>query len=453
VIEVANPVIVAPIEGEGSDFMREVDIAADETPTGQRRLGGRFWFALHGWFALPVWGGLLLICLTGTLCTVSQEITWLYDSKVRADPSAGAPRLDLVQAAIAQAYPEANIDSVQIEEPYFAYRVRIGLPGDDRKTLFVNPYTGELQGEAEGAGFRGFILALHGWLLLPWQGDYSLGWYLVTLFSMPLLGSLVTALLMLKRFWRFFYQPRVRLGKGARVFWGDLHRLLGVWSIWFVAIVGASGLWFLIQGALVHNQVAIYPSAPALSPEAVAVTATTTAPKNLPLEVLVARAKDEYPDLRIKYIKLPEYADDTVIVRGNRSWSLFRDNVNAVYLNPYNGETVAAHSPGNVSVLHAVGALITPLHFGNFGGLVSKLVWFFFGCLLSLIIGGGFFVWSKRTFDAIKREGPREKPRGRNTRERRKKGAVAPITWGGFAFLSWLLALLPLYFLYQQLSS
>lgn len=367
-----------------------------------RRLNKLFWFALHGWLSIPIWGLLLLISVTGTLCVVSQEITWLSSPKVRADNSDGAPplSLDTLASAVTQAHPSAQIQSVQINAPYFAYLIRASLPNGDRKSLHVNQYTGQLQGEARGISFRGFMLALHGWLLFPWQDNYSVGWYIVTAVSLPLLGSLITGLVLFKRFWRVLYRPRLRIGKGARVFWGDAHRLMGVWSMWFVLIISVSGFWFLIQGVLSQNNVPIYASAPSLKRDSVPITADGSAPVHASLDRAVDSARALYPDLQVKYIEFPNHAYAVLTVRGTRGISPLRDHANAVHFNPYSGDIVAARSAADLSPVQFASALLVPLHFGDFGGLVSKGIWLVFGCLLSLMIGSGLIIWSKRTLGA-----------------------------------------------------
>ncbi|MDF5993673.1 PepSY domain-containing protein [Pseudomonas aeruginosa] len=43
----------------------------------------RLWFLVHSWLALPIWFFVLIVCVTGTLAVVSQEIVWL------ANPTSG----------------------------------------------------------------------------------------------------------------------------------------------------------------------------------------------------------------------------------------------------------------------------------------------------------------------------------------------------------------------------
>ena len=86
---------------------------------------------------------------------------------------------------------------------------------------------------------------MHGWWLVPFNNGYSWGWYLVSLLGLPMLASLVTGLVVYKRFWKGFFKPRLRISQ--RIFWGDFHRLSGIWSIWFIAIISITGTWFLIR--------------------------------------------------------------------------------------------------------------------------------------------------------------------------------------------------------------
>ncbi len=76
------------------------------------------------------------------------------------------------------------------------------IPTGSSAALYVNPYTGAIQGKSPHFDFRQFTRALHGWWLMPFDNGYSWGWYLVSLLGLPMLASLVTGLVVYKRFWK-----------------------------------------------------------------------------------------------------------------------------------------------------------------------------------------------------------------------------------------------------------
>ena len=102
----------------------------------------RTWFLVHSWLALPVWFFLLIICVTGTLATVSQEIIWLANPDVRANkPADDAQRLthEQVIQAIEQKAPEVIVRSIgRPDEGHFALNVQTTYPDGSSPTLYVN---------------------------------------------------------------------------------------------------------------------------------------------------------------------------------------------------------------------------------------------------------------------------------------------------------------------------
>jgi uncharacterized iron-regulated membrane protein len=60
------------------------------------------------------------------------------------------------------------------------------------------------------------------------------------------------------------------------------------------------------------------------------------------------------------------------------------------------------------SSLEFVTESMRPLHTGDFGGMWIKLIWFFFGLILSMMVLSGLLIWTKRTAlataNALKRE-------------------------------------------------
>jgi uncharacterized iron-regulated membrane protein len=360
----------------------------------------KLWFLVHSWLALPIWFFVLIVCVTGTLAVVSQEIVWLVNPEMRASkPSDDAARLsyDQVVAAIKQAQPQTQVQSiVRPDESHFALEVGVTYPDGRPDKIYVNPYSGIVQGSAPTFNFRGFTRALHGWWLVPFTNGYSWGWYLVSLLGLPLLASLVTGLVVYKRFWKGFFRPTLRIRHGARIFWGDFHRLSGIWSIWFIAVISITGTWFLIEALLSDNQISISsaPVIPVVSRESVPLSADGTAPSQLNLDRAIEIARQQIPGLETSFVSLPGNAYSHLEI-GGRGW--YPLMFQTATINPYNGEVAASRLLSDRTALEFVTESMRPLHTGDFGGLWIKLIWFFFGLIMSMMVLSGLLIWTKRT--------------------------------------------------------
>lgn len=60
------------------------------------------------------------------------------------------------------------------------------------------------------------------------------------------------------------------------------------------------------------------------------------------------------------------------------------------------GERVA----GELSAVERWVHMADPLHFGNFGGLATKLIWLLFGMMLTGLCATGVIIFGKRTAHA-----------------------------------------------------
>jgi uncharacterized iron-regulated membrane protein len=367
----------------------------------KKRAGlARLWLLLHGWFALPLWAFLLLVCVTGTIATISQELLWLGFADVRAhrpDGTATPLGADALLARVVAQMPGSR--PVWIEWPteaHFAPKVTVSRPDGQKMALYVNAYDGHVQGTAGSIDLRYFIRALHGWLFLPWTSGRSWGWYAVTVLGLPMIGSLVTGILVYKKFWRAYLHPRLRIGKGARVFWGDFHRLAGIWSIPFVAIIGITGCWFFLEAGL--NDLGLPVPRTALPAQITAQDVPDLARRSAlaapGLDAMLANTEAALPGLRVTDITLPETAFSPVRVYGRAGFPLFFESA---AINPYDGRIIALHGVRQQGVAELTLTAMYPLHFGDFLGLWLKPVYFLFGLLLSGMVLSGMLVWTRRT--------------------------------------------------------
>jgi uncharacterized iron-regulated membrane protein len=344
-------------------------------------------FLLHSLFGLKLSLFLGFVCLTGTIATVSHEIEWLVQAEVRGTSDGRTDDYAGMWGLVQQRYPNAYINSLgtydRADSTYFARQADITLPDGTSRRLFIDPARMAITGEASGDSFHAVMRGLHYYLLLPTE----LPFYLVTSLGFVLLLSLVTGLMTYKKFWRGFAR-RPRFERSTRTWAGDLHRLVGLWSLWFVALIGLTSVWYVVERA--------GPSWETPAPLAEARQYLATPPPER-IERWVAAARQRFPGISITAVQMPYGNDDPVVVQGQWRALLVRERTNAIFIDPATeaviGERVAEKMFMPERWVHTA----DPLHFGNFGGLVTKFVWFVFGLLLTGLCATGVVIFTKRT--------------------------------------------------------
>ena len=355
----------------------------------------RRWFKIHGWLGLPLWLFFSFVVITGSIAVISHELTWLFQPSARADNPKNLPRQPLSRLlAQTQASVDVNtqVSQVQVFEPYMAITVATTSPNKPRQLILINPYSGQIQAKQQGISFIGFIRSLHGWLLAPWHHRFSWGYLIVSSLSLLLIAMSISGIMVYKFFWRAFYRPMLRANKGTRVFIGDMHRFFGAWSLIFLFIMALSSLWYFTSLWLWQSESTLDVKPALLSTEQVQ-------PERLMLSMTeaVKRAEQHFPDMKISLVKAPEHARDYYFIAGKTPGSLFDDYSQRLFIHPWSGELVEEQNPNNMSLLQSISHLADPFHYGTFAGLASKLLWFFFGLLLSFLSISGFWIWSNRT--------------------------------------------------------
>jgi uncharacterized iron-regulated membrane protein len=359
------------------------DLVARRVATGKprRRLAWR----LHSLFGLKLSLFLAFVCLTGTVATVSHEVEWLLLPEVRASgPVATDADWGLMWESARAAYPEGWVRSVgpfdRSDASYFGKAAAVALPDGREITVMVDPATARVTGELSGVTFHSFMRGLHYYLFAP--GDW--GFYLVTALGFVLAGSLVTGVLVYKRFWRGLAK-RPRFGRDMRTWLGDLHRLAGVWSIPFVALISTTGMWYLVERVGVDWETP--------PPEA---RALRVQPDARTVEAWVAKARAAMPGLSITGVSLPWSDGEPVTVQGEwRAW-LVRERTNAAYIDPSTGELLGLRVAHQLSATERWVHTADPLHFGNFAGVAGKLVWVAFGLVLTGLAASGAVINGRR---------------------------------------------------------
>lgn len=349
------------------------------------------WWVVHSWAGLKLSLFMSFILLTGTLAVFSVEMDWLTRPALRVTPQSAPPASWGTMAAAARdAVAGGRLTTIHAPpHAWFAAEAMVETGEDSRFRVYLDPWTGAARGTGQWLSFQRFFRETHRHLLLPAR----IGIPIVCSLSLLLILSLATGLVSYKKFWRGFLR-RPRTGNGRRLT-GDLHRLAGLWSLWFVVLIALTGLWYLVES--------LGGDAPAArTPKAVERATVLDAPA---INRFAAIARAAYPGLDIRELRLPDKPGEAIGFFGQADALLVRDRVNGVWIDPAGGRVLEVRRGETLGVHQRISEMADPLHFGNWGGMATKLVWFLFGALMTGLSITGAMIYSLRLRAAYAEQG------------------------------------------------
>ena len=217
---------------------------------GARRLTGkqsrdRLWFAIHSWIGLKLSLLMVFILATGTIAVFSYEIDWLINPEMRASERVAAESTDWGAAfdTVRREYPEHRLLTLdRFQDNWFSLQLLAASPGGELVRIWLNPADGSLRGVTPFFNVQRLLRELHRHLMLP----LNIGIPIVTFLAFPLLISLIAGFIVYKKFWKgWFRLPRFR--RKRRIWHGDLHRLMGLWGSWFIALIAVTSIWYFVE--------------------------------------------------------------------------------------------------------------------------------------------------------------------------------------------------------------
>lgn len=350
-----------------------------------KQIQRKFWFRLHSWLGLKLSIMLFFILATGTLAVFAHEIDWLLNPdkrvEVRETRATWGEQLDAIRKRYSAWTPGYFFGQ---EDAWFAAEMYMRTPTGKTRRVYVDPYTAEVTGDAPWFNAHRFLREAHRHLMMP----VKIGVPIVSIFGLAMFVTLLTSFWVYKKWWRGFVKwPRRDL---SRRFWGDVHRLAGVWSLWFVFLMAVTSTWYLVEslGGNAPPALRLPPGEPGSQPPVIAGTE---------LDRMIAQATQSWPGYRITQVLLPVRAGQPVVLMGEAEALLVRPRANAVAFDPVSREEVSRVSGISLSVHQRIAEAADPLHFGNFGGLTTKIIWFVFGALLTTLSATGVYLYGIRT--------------------------------------------------------
>ena len=356
----------------------------------------RAWSWLHKWSSLVCTLFMLLLCLTGLPLIFEHEIAHALGTEIEAPPASGDGRradLDAVLAAAHRRYPERIVQfASQPAEDDGTWSVTLTptpAPTEDFKSIVVDARNAAVIGEAPvGEGVMSVVRRLHVDLFAGLPGKLFLG-----LMGLLLLVAIVSGVVLYAPFMRKLRFGEVRRDRSRRVRWLDLHNLLGIVTLVWAFVVGATGMvntWAeLIVSYWQNDQLAAL-LAPYKGQPVVEARARGSVQRSLDA------ALAQVPGTRLAFVAFPGTAFSSprhyaFYLRGDTP--LTARLMQPVLVDAQTTQVSAAPPlPWYLAALQ----LSQPLHFGDYGGMPMKILWALLDVATIIVLGSGVYLWLRK---------------------------------------------------------
>jgi uncharacterized iron-regulated membrane protein len=356
----------------------------------------RTWSWLHKWSSLVCSVFMLLLCLTGLPLIFQHEIGHALRTEVEApEMPAATPHISLDRVlAVARAQHPRRVVQFVSQEPdstdiWYVTMTPTPAPTADFQQVPVDARTGAvLPRPPLHEGVMWVMDQLHVELFAGQPGKLFLG-----VMGLLLLVSIVTGVVLYAPFMRKLAFGEVRSDRSRRIRWLDLHNLLGIVTLAWLVVVGATGV-LNTWAELLQQRWQSTELARLVGPyrEQTVIPDGERASMQRALESALAQA----PGTKVAFIALPGTSFSsprhvTFYLRGNQP--LTSRLPQPVLVDAATAQvTAAAKLPWYLIALQ----VSRPLHFGDYGGLPMKILWGALDLASIVVLASGVYLWLPR---------------------------------------------------------
>jgi uncharacterized iron-regulated membrane protein len=353
----------------------------------------RAWSWAHRWSSLVSTLFLLMLCVTGLPLVFSHELNHLLldEPWAPANPEGRRLNLDEVLEVALSRHPGEAPAFMSFDEDRPVVNVTSRAPDAPAGQYTFQPIdqtSGDPAPLVAGHPFVEFLLQLHTDMFLGLPGMLFLG-----AMGLMLIIAVVSGVVLYAPFMRRLPFGTLRLEKAPRTRWLDYHNLLGVVTVAWVLVVGATGVINTLATPILN-----YWKNTALAELTAAHDAPARPGERASLDQAVRRAREALPGRTLQFVAFPgtDYSTDhhyAVFFHGDTP--LTTHLTTPALIDVRTGElTAVAPPPWYVKTL----SLSQPLHFGDYGGLPLKIIWALLDLITIVVLGSGLYLWlSKRS--------------------------------------------------------
>lgn len=382
-------------------------VSAPSLRSGSSRFAAAWW-RLHSFCALYSGGFLAFVLVTGAVAMFAPP---LYEWEVRPLARLPAPAAfdpAIVPAAVEQGrrhlerdggrvdFSQAWLPASSTHALRLVYWIETGNENAFRPpapwyaaSVFVHPATGEILGvNRDDRSFAEYLATLHIRIFAGTPGRNFVG-----LFGLSLLVLSASGLLILGRFLGRKSLWLIRRGP-ARATNSDLHKLLGFLLVPPALLFAITGFWLGLQGRLMTWFDLERPESFA-RPAVVEADVDASLPIDLPAALAAARL--HHPKLIPETVSWSVEGERTVRIYGRVEPMIYERQSHGVVLDKSDLTVLHRNDAAGGGWREKLFYLQEGLHFGEWGGMTVRWLYFILGLLLAALPFTGYAIQRLRT--------------------------------------------------------
>lgn len=353
---------------------------------------------IHLWVGLASGLILSIVGITGSIYVFEPELAaFLERNLYEIQGNKVLFEDDMVMASYIENETNQSIESIQW--PKRGRETYIFKLFNDKNWYYIDQTTGTITkgGEALGNSIFGFILDLHTTLTLGETGRIITG-----------IASLLFALLMLTTGLYLWYpNNKGRRKTSYKIKWEasskrrnyDLHNVTGFYFFIPLFLIGITGAAFYFDDEVKWAIDTITFSEPAdesIWEQQSTLPTNVNNVKQLTVQEALGEMNKHYPELYKRNMWMTDEEDGTLSFAYQKNIAIYAGADTRIFLkaDAYTGKILADRNPNNMPLGSAIMAeWHLPIHFGEFGGLFTRILWFIAGFIPALLTYTGFKIW------------------------------------------------------------
>ncbi len=351
-----------------------------------------FAFTLHRYIGLAVGVILVIVGLTGSLLVFEHEMDdWAIQQRFghvvpQEQRLSTATLVDNVKAAYTN-HPDWRVGQVEMLPKREFYNIRLNRPDETQWEVFVNPYTGVILGDRQReTAFFSRVLDLH-YTLMGGDG----GRKLVGIAALLLCVLSVTGIMLWSGWQKLISGFKIKWNAHTKRVNYDIHKVAGIITAIFLGAIAFTGFcWNFYEEA----EPAIYAATFTPKPPEVKSTIVNGLP-TLKLNEILRSSEAALPSATNTFINLPTEPDDTFEIYKKVPGD--SEDFNSYFkLDQYSGKVLYVQDSRKGGLGDRILNSFTPIHYGTFGGLSTRIFYVFVGLAPLVLFITGFVMWRHR---------------------------------------------------------